>query len=90
MIKLITEYGDPIPIVGKPGTVVLFHPNVVHGSGHNMSRHSRWQIYTVFNPVVNKPAGIDNPRPEWVVSRNYKSLPLGNDSDILGHKQAAE
>lgn len=90
MIRLIEEYGDPVPIVGKPGTVVLFHPNVVHGSGHNMSARSRWHIYTVYNPVANKPVVTDNPRPEWVVSRNYKPLSVGSDGDILGLRQAAE
>jgi len=90
MIDLMTTYGDPVAIVGKPGTVVLFHPTIVHGSGHNMSRHSRWHIYTVYNPVANKPLAVENPRPEWVVSRDYRPLLLGRDGDIVGYRQAAE
>ncbi len=83
VINLMQRYGDPVPIVGKPGTVVLFHPHIVHGSGHNMSRHSRWHIYTVYNQVKNKPLPVENPRPEWVVSRNYNALEIAQDSAIL-------
>jgi ectoine hydroxylase len=83
VIDLMKQHGDPVPIVGKPGTVVLFHPHIVHGSGHNMSRYSRWHIYTVYNQVRNKPLPVDKPRPEWVVSRNYSPLEVAEDSAIL-------
>jgi ectoine hydroxylase len=79
-----------VAITGAPGTVVLLHCNLLHGSGHNMSRHSRWHIYTVYNPVANRPGPVDNPRPEWVVARNHAPLRLGSDSDIAGIAQAAE
>lgn len=83
VIGMMEKYGDPVPIVGKPGTVVLFHPHIVHGSGHNMSRHSRWHIYVVYNQQKNKPVPNPNPRPEWVVSRNYRPLDMAGDGDIL-------
>ena len=83
VIDLMTTFGDPVAITGKPGTVVLFHPNIVHGSGHNMSRHSRWHIYTVFNQVSNRPTGVENPRPAWVVARNCTPLEAGSDDGIL-------
>ncbi len=83
VIEIMTRFGDPVPITGKPGTVVLFHPNIVHGSGHNMSRHARWHIYTVYNQVSNRPHGIENPRPEWVVARRCDALETGSDDGIL-------
>jgi ectoine hydroxylase len=83
VIDLMEEHGDPVPIIGKPGTVVLFHPHIVHGSGHNMSRYSRWHIYTVYNQVRNKPLSVTNPRAEWVVSRNYTPLETAEDNAIL-------
>ena len=88
VIALMEKYGDPVPIVGKPGTVAFFHPHIVHGSGHNMSRHSRWHIYTVYNQVKNKPLPKQNPRPEWVVSRDYRPLTLAADGDILAARHA--
>ncbi len=83
VIDIMTTSGDPVAITGKPGTVVLFHPNIVHGSGHNMSRHSRWHIYTVYNQVSNRPAAVENPRPAWVVSRDCAPLEVGSDDGIL-------
>jgi ectoine hydroxylase len=82
VIDLMEKHGDPVPIVGKPGTVVLFHPHIVHGSGHNMSRYSRWHIYAVYNRVRNKPLPVENPRPQWVVSRDYRPLEAAADDDI--------
>jgi ectoine hydroxylase len=90
MLDTMEEYGDGIPIVGKPGTVVLFHPLLLHGSGHNMSRYARWQLYIVYNRVVNKPVKVEKPRPEWVVGRNYTPLTVGSDDDILKFRVAAE
>jgi ectoine hydroxylase len=87
VIALTRKYGDPVAITGKPGTVVLFHPHIVHGSGHNMSPYSRWHIYTVYNQVRNKPEPKSNPRPEWVVSRDYTPLAPAQDDAIRHGRQ---
>src|SRR3712207_6180833 len=67
---------------GPPGTVVFFHCNILHASGHNLSRHDRWAVYYVYNRVANRPADVPNPRPDYVRSTNWAPLPLGSD-DIL-------
>ena len=55
----------PIPIVGGPGTAVLFHCKMVHASGHNLSANDRWHVYMAYNPAKNYPNPIPaNPRPE--------------------------
>lgn len=74
VIELIERYGDPVPITGGPGTVAFFHPYLLHGSGHNMSARSRWQLYFVYNPVANKARPVADPRPEYQVSRMAKPL----------------
>jgi ectoine hydroxylase len=89
VIALTRKYGDPVAITGKPGKVVLFHPYLVHGSGHNMSPYSRWHIYTVYNQVRNKPVGAANPRPQWVVSRNYTPLAAADDTAIVRSERPA-
>jgi len=89
VIRLMGEYGDPVPIVGKPGTVVLFHPHIVHGSGHNMSRYSRWHVYVVYNRVANKPQPVESPRAEWVVSTNYTPLTTVPDDAVVPTLKAA-
>jgi ectoine hydroxylase len=83
LIDAMERFGDPVPMTGKPGTVVFFHPNLIHGSGHNMSRYPRWHFYAVFNRIANKPKPIPKPRPEWAVSRKYIPLVMGDDQSIV-------
>ena len=74
MIRLIEELGDPVPITGPPGTAIMFHPEILHCSGHNMGARPRWQIYFVYNSMSNKPRSIQSPRPEYVCSRKCELL----------------
>lgn len=80
IIRIMEEYGDPVPIVGKPGTAVMFHPNLLHGSGHNMSPRSRWHMYYVYNRLDNKVEDVPEPRPEYVCSRTFK--PVRREDDL--------
>jgi ectoine hydroxylase len=82
LVGIMERSPEPVPITGKPGTVVFFHCNVLHGSGHNLSRHDRWATYFVYNRVANRPVDVPNPRPDYVRSTNWAPLPLGRD-DIL-------
>ena len=67
----------PVAIEGGPGTAVLFHCKMVHGSGHNLSPNDRWHAYMAYNPSANRPNPVPaNPRPDYVVSRNYTPLEL--------------
>lgn len=86
MIDMVERHGEPVPIIGRPGTVVLFHPWILHGSGHNMSTHSRWQVYVVYNQVKNTPEPQENPRPAYVVGRDHTPLRLMADDAILASK----
>ncbi len=82
LIDLMRRSPEPVPIIGKPGTVVFFDCNIVHASGHNLSAHDRWQVYLVYNPVANQPRPVPNPRPDYVRSANFTPLATGSD-DIL-------
>ncbi|MFI4985880.1 MAG: phytanoyl-CoA dioxygenase family protein [Alphaproteobacteria bacterium] len=74
MLEITAKLGDPVPIVGGPGTVALFHANLIHGSGHNMSPHSRWQAYLVYNAVSNKLGQVAKPRPDYQANRKVEPL----------------
>ena len=58
-------------ITGKPGDVLFFDCNIVHGSGHNMSPLPRKTFIIAYNALSNKPRAVDNPRPDWVVARTF-------------------
>jgi len=82
LLAIMRRSPEPVPIMGPPGTVVLFHCNILHGSGHNLSRHDRWAVYLVYNRVANRPNEVPSPRPDYVRSMDWVPLPLGTD-DIL-------
>jgi len=84
MIEIAEELGDPVPIVGEPGTVVLFHANMIHGSGHNMSPYSRWQAYLVYNAMSNVLGQVDKPRPDYKASRRAVPLVASSAARIDG------
>lgn len=78
---------DPVAVIGKPGAVVFFHCNILHSSGHNLSRHDRWQVYVVYNQVTNMPNAVPNPRPDYVRSTNFQPLVVGTDDILAGAKE---
>ncbi|MEZ6050400.1 MAG: phytanoyl-CoA dioxygenase family protein [Planctomycetaceae bacterium] len=59
------------PVTGEPGDVLFFHCNLLHGSGHNMSPLPRKSIIIAYNDLDNRPRPVDNPRPDWVVARQF-------------------
>jgi ectoine hydroxylase len=83
MREMIARYPDPVPLVGKPGTAAIFHCNNLHASGHNLSAGDRCQMYFCFNTVENRPADVDNPRPDYVRSRNWEPMTLEPDDGVL-------
>lgn len=56
---------------GPAGSVLLFHPNIVHGSPQNISPFARALAIVTYNSVHNLPAPTGPRRPEFLVSRSY-------------------
>jgi ectoine hydroxylase len=79
LLDIMAKSPEPVAITGKPGTVVFFDCNILHASGHNLSRHDRWAIYVVYNPVLNRCSDVPNPRPDYVRSTNTRPLVEGSD-----------
>ncbi len=82
LLDIMEHSPEPVAITGKPGTTVFFHCNILHGSGHNLSRHDRWAIYFVYNRVANRPGEVLTPRPDYVRSTNFAPLPIGPDEIV--------
>ena len=80
---LVNRRGEPVPVIGEPGTVAMFHPDTVHGSGHNMSTHARWQMYFVYNAVSNVMQPVPKPRPAYKANRNNVALQIRAKESIL-------
>ncbi len=74
MRDILATHPAPVPITGKPGTAAIFHCNLLHASGHNLSHRDRWHIYMCYNRCENHPREVENPRPEWVRSTNWTPL----------------
>ncbi|NOY41127.1 MAG: hypothetical protein GXP26_04735 [Planctomycetes bacterium] len=69
-----------VPIVGEPGDVFFFDCKILHGSGHNMSPASRKSLIFACADVDNQPKVVENPRPDWVVARQFE--PFTNDIQL--------
>ena len=57
---------------GKPGTVVIFDCNTMHGSNGNITPFPRANAFFVYNAVSNRlqaPFGVKKPRPAFIAAR---------------------
>ena len=68
---------DYVPVVGEPGDVFFFDCNILHGSGHNMAPAARKTLIFACADVDNQPGGVENPRPDWVVAREFEPVTGG-------------
>jgi ectoine hydroxylase len=71
MRELVDRHGMYSP-KGAAGTVVIFHPEMVHGSAANLSPYPRRLVIATYNEVHNTPRG--RPRPEYLVCRDTRPL----------------
>jgi ectoine hydroxylase len=78
---VMAESAPPVAVTGRAGMAAIFHCNLMHASGHNLSAEDRWQAYFCYNTVANRPLDVDNARPDHVRSRNWAPLtPVAEDA----------
>ena len=63
-----------VSVNAPAGSVILFHPQIVHGSAQNISPHSRDVLIITYNETSNVPQPVGLPRPEYLVGQD--STPL--------------
>jgi ectoine hydroxylase len=83
--KLVAEGGIVAP-TGKPGGVLLFHGNLVHGSAPNITPYPRKIVYLTLNAVSNfirKPT-----RAEWIAHQDFTPIQPVADSALTDYAQA--
>ena len=65
---------------GAAGSLLLFSPNIFHGSSNNMSPFHRNMVIITYNSTENLPESVKAPRPEFLAARDYEALaPLSED-----------
>lgn len=76
LTALANDHGITAPI-GKPGTVILFDCNTMHGSNGNITPFPRSNAFFVFNAKSNQlvePFGPEKRRPEFIADRKFEAL----------------
>lgn len=89
--KLVEDGGLVVP-TGKPGGVLMFHGNLVHGSAGNITPFPRKIVYLTLNAVSNH---IRKPtRPEWIAHQDFAPIEACEDDALMKfastYKHAAE
>ncbi|MUN36901.1 phytanoyl-CoA dioxygenase [Actinomadura sp. NEAU-AAG5] len=59
---------------GPAGSVLLFHPNLLHASAPNLSPFRRTVLILVYNSVANTSGGVANPRPPFLADPDVRAL----------------
>ncbi|MHA6718086.1 ectoine hydroxylase [Sphingomonas sp. RS6] len=88
LAELAHEHGIVAP-VGKPGTVILFDCNLMHGSNGNITPFPRANAFLVYNAVSNRlqaPYAAATPRPRFIAAREV--VPLAPAAGELTEKAA--
>ncbi|MCJ2180702.1 ectoine hydroxylase [Novosphingobium album (ex Hu et al. 2023)] len=87
LAELAHRHGIVAP-TGKPGTVVVFDCNVMHGSNGNITPFPRSNAFFVFNAVSNRlaaPFAARKPRPGFIAARDAEPI-----VPVAGHLEGQE
>lgn len=70
-VTRLRRQGKQFAATGKRGSVLYFHPNLVHSSSSNRSGHDRKLLLMTYCDVRNRPSLR---RPDYLVGRDYSPL----------------
>ena len=71
-LSRLVEQGGLRSIPGKPGQVILFDCNLMHGSNGNITPFPRSNAFFVYNAISNqigRPFAAKTPRPDFIAER---------------------
>jgi ectoine hydroxylase len=80
--RLVAEGGIVAP-KGPPGSILLFHGNLVHASGSNLTPWSRWILYLSINRCDNAIRRFK--RPTWIANRDFTPIEMLPDDCLHDH-----
>jgi ectoine hydroxylase len=83
--RLAAEGGIVAP-AGKPGSVLMFHGNLVHASPPNITPYPRKIVYLTLCAVSNHITKFT--RPEWIAHRDFAPIVPVDDDALLAYARA--
>src|ERR1043166_3213304 len=78
--RLVAEGGIVAP-KGPPGSILLFHGNLVHASGSNLTPRSRWIVYLSLNRCDNAIRRFS--RPTHIANRDFTPIEILPDDCLV-------
>lgn len=91
-ITRLAEKGGIVAPTGRPGSVLMFHGNLVHASPPNMTPYPRKIVYLTLCAVSNHITKFT--RAEWIAHRDFTPIEPVADDALLAyagrHAMAAE
>jgi ectoine hydroxylase len=85
-VTRLADAGGIVAPTGKPGTVLMFHGNLVHGSTANITPYGRIIVYLTLCAVSNH---IRTPtRPDWIAHRDFAPIEPVADDALLQYARA--
>lgn len=86
-VTRLVEQGGIVAPTGKPGSMLMFHGNLVHGSAGNITPYPRKIVYLTLNAVSNH---IRTPtRPDFIAHRDFTPIATVADDALLSLARAA-
>ena len=87
-VSRLVQQGGIVTPTGKPGAMLLFHGNLVHGSAGNITPYPRKIVYLTLNAVSNY---IRTPtRPDWIAHRDFRPIEPVPDDALLRHARSIQ
>ncbi len=80
-ITRLVEEGGIVAPKGPPGSILLFHGNLVHASGSNLTPWSRWIVYLSLNRCDNAIRRFK--RPTWIANQDFTPIDMLPDDCLL-------
>lgn len=82
-ITRLVEEGGIVAHKGGPGSLLLFHGNLVHASSSNLTPWSRWILYLSLNRCDNAIRRFK--RPTWIANRDFTPIEMLPDDCLLDY-----
>lgn len=74
LLAQLAKRNGIVSAVAKPGSVIIFDCNTMHGSNSNITPDPRSNVFFVYNAISNRvvqPFCDQSPRPEYIATREH-------------------